>query len=244
MSSGDRRLDDLLGGGLHPGLYLLSGSGARMQRAFLDNLMWGAVEQKHPVRYCAFDTGTQAVWERMIVALGSLIGEPVLPDDLRVSTGDDDVSVRVGAVDAVLVRNVLPYVLLRDSVGSDEKVSAGLFLAALDGWLVREGGSRLLIIDSFSGLEGLLASEEEPRERAEFAGGLDRLLKERSSVAVAATTAEPEAGLSGVGRGRLLLGELDRGSDETTEWVALTVHNTRGVRSEVFAVDKITGLFG
>ena len=139
MSSGDRRLDDLLGGGFHPGLYLLSGSGARTQRAFLDNLMWGAVEQKHPVRYCAFDTGGQAVWERMIVALGSLIGEPVLPEDLRVSTGDDDVSDRVGAIDAMLVRNVLPYVQLRDTVGSDEKVSPSRFLAALDGWLIREG---------------------------------------------------------------------------------------------------------
>ncbi len=244
MSSGDRRLDDLLGGGLHPGLYLLSGSGARTQRAFLDNLMWGAVEQKHPVRYCAFDTGVQAVWERMIVALGSLIGELVLPEDLRVSTGDDDVSDRVRAIDAMLVRNVLPYVQLRDSVGSDEKVSPSRFLAALDGWLIREGAPRLLIIDSFCGLDGLVAGEEEPRDRAELAGELDRLLKERSSVAMAATTAEPEAGLSGVGRGRLLLGELDRGSDETTEWVAVTVHNARGVRSEVFAVDKITGLFG
>ena len=206
--------------------------------------MWGAVEQKHLVRYCALDTGVQPVWERMIVALGSLIGEPVLPEDMRVSTGDDDVSDRVGAIDAMLVRNVLPYVQLRGSVEHDEEVSPTRFLTALEGWLIREGAPRLLIIDSFTGLDGLLANGEERRDVAEFAGEVDRLLKERSSVAVAATTGEPEAGLSQVGQGRLLLGELDRGSDETTEWVAVTVQNTRGVRSEVFAVDKVTGLFG
>lgn len=101
------------------------------RRAFPENLVWGAVEQKPPVWYCALHTGTQRVWERMIVTFASLLGEPVLPEELWAAARMDDVVDRVGRVDAVLVRNVLPHLWLRDPVGAGYRGSHD-FLAGLD----------------------------------------------------------------------------------------------------------------
>jgi hypothetical protein len=212
-----------------------------MRRAFLDNLVWGAVEQKRPICYHALDTGTQAVWERMIVALGTLLGVPVLPEELRASTGVDNVAVRVGRVDAALVRNVLPYVCLRDPVDTDH-VNSHRFMAALDAWLFQEGRPRLLIIDSLVRLFPLLG--EDTVQAVTFAGELDRLLRRRSSATVATVPVDPGAELLDAVRGHLRLAELESSEDATTEIVAVTARGEGRVKSEVFAVDAMTGLFG
>ena len=241
LSSGHGRLDGLLEGGFRPGLYILSGHRPGIRRAFQDNLMWGAVEQRRPICCHALDTGAQAVWERMIVMLGSLLGEPVLPAELRTSTGVDDVAVRVGWIDAVLVRNVLPYVQLRDSVDVDA-ARPHRFMAALDAWLLHEGGPRLLTIDSparfFPLLDGGTA------QAVRLAGELDHLLRRRSSTAVATVPADPDAKLLDVVQGHLCLGEFEGPEDATTEIVSMTAHEGGRVKSEVFAVDAMTGLFG
>ena len=241
ISSGYERLDDLMGGGLRPGLHFLTGHHTRMRRAFLDNLMWGAVEQRRPICCHALDTGAQAVWERMIVMLGSLLGEPVLPAELRTSTGVDDVAVRVGWIDAVLVRNVLPYVQLRDSVDVDA-ARPHRFMAALDAWLLHEGGPRLLTIDSPARIFPLL--DGGTAQAVRLAGELDHLLRRRSSTAVATVPADPDAKLLDVVQGHLCLGEFEGPEDATTEIVSMTAHEGGRVKSEVFAVDAMTGLFG
>ena len=244
ISSGYERLDDLMGGGLRPGLHFLTGHHTRMRRAFLDNLMWGAVEHKRPIWYCALDTGAQAVWERMIVALGYLLGEPVLPQELRASSGVDDVGDRVGRIDAALVEGVFPYVWLRDSVEMAEQGSPGQFLASLDAWLTCEDSPRLLVIDSFFTLSTLLSGDEEAANGVDLAGELDRLLRKRASAAVATVPVGPDALLCDVGRGYLRLGELEGSGDGTAESVLVTARDAHGVRSQVFFVDGVAGIFG
>lgn len=246
ISSGYERLDGLLGGGFHLGLSLLSGHRPGMRRAFLDSLIWGAVvEQKCPIWYYALDTGTQAVWERMIVTLGSLLGEPVLPEELHASRGDDDIADRVGRVDAVLVQNVLPYVRLRDPVDVD-CANPRRFMARLDARLLHEDGPCLLIIDSL--FRRFPPFGEEHAQRVRFAGELDRLLRKRSSAAVATVSAAPDQELLDVVRGHLRLAEFegpkDGSKDATSETVVVTAHDEGRVTSEVFAVDVVTGLFG
>jgi archaellum biogenesis ATPase FlaH len=241
MSSGYERLDGLLEGGFHPGLYLLSGHRERMRRAFLDNLVWGAVEQRRPICYYALDTGTQAVWERMIVTLGSFLGVSVLPEELRASTGVDDVAVRVGRVDAALVRNVLPHVWLLDPVGMDD-VNSHRFMTVLDAWLSHADSPRLLIIDSLVQLFPLLV--EDTVQAVRLLDELDRLLRRRSAAVVATVSVDPDAQLLDVVRGQLRLAEFGGSEDATTEIVVVTAHDEGRVRSEVFAVDAMTGLFG
>jgi hypothetical protein len=246
ISSGYERLDGLLGGGFHLGLSLLSGHRRGMRRAFLDSLVWGAVvEQKCPIWYYALDTGTQAVWERMIVTLGSLFGEPVLPEELHASRGDDDIADRVGRIDAALVRNVLPHVRLRDPVGVD-CANSRRFMARLDARLLHEDRPCLLIIDSLFRLFPPLG--EEHAQRIRFAGELDRLLRSRSSAAVATVSVAPDQQLLDVVRGHLRLAEFegskDGSKDATSETVVVTAHDEGRVTSALFAVDVVTGLFG
>lgn len=243
ISSGCERLDGLLGGGFHLGLTLLSGHRRGMRRAFLDSLIWGAVvEQKCPIWYYALDTGTQAVWERMIVTLGSLLlGEPVLPEELHASSGDDDIADRVGRIDAALVRNVLPSVRLLDPVDID-CANPHRFMARLDARLLHEDSPCLLIIDSLFRLVPPFG--EEHAQRVRFAGELDRLLRKRSSAAVATVSAPPDQQLLDVVRGHLRLAEFEGSKDATSETVVVTAHDEGRFTSEVFAVDVVTGLFG
>lgn len=246
IPTGWGRLDGLLGGGFHSGLHLLSGHRPGMRRAFLDNVMWSAVEQKRPVWYYALDTGTQAVWERMIVTLSSLFGEPLLAEELHSSTDDatdvDDVVARVGRVDSALVRNVLPYVWLRDPAGTDRQDSQSL-VAGVEADLLREAGPRLLLIDSlFRTVHPHLGgvTVEEVRLADEF----DRLLRRRSSVAVATVSFDLAARLMDVGRGHLRLAEFGDSDTADSEAVVVTAHNDGWVKSEIFAVDRATGLLG
>lgn len=242
IPTGWGRLDGLLGGGFHPGLHLLSGHRPRMRRAFLDNVMWGAVEQKRPVWYYALDTGTQAVWERMVVTLSSLLGEPLRAEELHAPTDVDDVMARVGEVDSALVRNVLPYVWLRDPVGTDHQ-DPNRFVAGVEANLLREEGPRLLLIDSlFRTVHPQLGgvTGEEVRLADEF----DRLLRRRSSVAVAAVSSDLAARLMNVGRGHLRLAEFGGLDAVASENVVVTAHKDGRVKSDIFAIDRVTGLLG
>lgn len=242
--SGWGRLDDLLGGGFHPGLHVLSGHRPGMRRAFLDNVMWGAVEQKRPVWYYALDTGTQAVWERMIVTLSSLLGETVRAEELHSSTAADDVVARVGKVDSALVRNVLPHVWLRDPAGTDHP-DPHRFVADVEANLLSEAGPHLLLIDSlFRTVHPHLGGDAAGEVR--LVDEFDRLLRRRSSVAVAAVSSDFAARLMNVGRGHLLLASRAGSAlgAAASEDVVVTAHKDGRVRSEIFAADGATGLLG
>ncbi|MCZ7665159.1 MAG: hypothetical protein M5U22_20505 [Thermoleophilia bacterium] len=241
LSTGYSRLDRLLAGGFRPGVYLLSGHRGRMRRLFLDNLMWGAVGEGTPVSYLAIQTGAQSAWERMIVTLGRLVGEPLTIGDLRVFPHPGQLVERVGRLDAALVRSVLPQVALEDSILTDPALPSS-FLAALDARLAGDTSPRLVLVDSLPRLLALLQVDGLQASSA-FAWELDRLLYKRSSVGVAASGQEPDPELRDVVQGLLRLDPVDDGSGTEPERLLVSVHErSRGVESTQFVADEASGL--
>ncbi|HZJ02337.1 MAG TPA: hypothetical protein VFE20_01435 [Thermoleophilia bacterium] len=62
--------------------------------------------------------------------------------------------------------------------------------------------------------------------------------------AVATVSTDPGSRLIDVGEGHLRLQGLGHSEDGTAKLVLMTVRDAHGVRSEIFAADETTGVFG
>ena len=115
--SGITNLDARLAGGFGPGLHLVSGPSGADRVAFLDSVVWEAVASGRPVIYYTLREGSLRAWERLIGALGSILGGPTVPlarfRAEEVGTADVEVLMHL---DTALQRSVLPFVSLVDSI--------------------------------------------------------------------------------------------------------------------------------
>jgi hypothetical protein len=77
-ASGLAGLDDRLDGGFGPGLHLVLGPPGAGKTAFLDSVAWEAVCRERPVLYYTLREGGLGTWERLITALGHILGGPTV----------------------------------------------------------------------------------------------------------------------------------------------------------------------
>ncbi len=77
--SGIAGLDARLAGGFGPGLHLVSGASGVDRAAFLDSVVWEAIASERPVIYYTLREGSFRAWQRLMGALGSILGGPTVP---------------------------------------------------------------------------------------------------------------------------------------------------------------------
>jgi hypothetical protein len=159
LATGLPQLDDLLGGGLEPGLYVVTGPPGSGGRALLLNMLWKTVSEGRTARYYCLATGAQRVWEEMVITLSHLLGEnPLSRSDLRRSKETGSQTNDVRRLDAILMQSFLPYVTLHESLpASPFPLTA--FLRELDGGRGPSAPPDLVLLD---GLPQLLATLQAP----------------------------------------------------------------------------------
>jgi hypothetical protein len=116
LSSGIAGLDVRLGGGFGPGLHLVTGASSGGRTSLLASVVWETVASERPIIYYTLREGGLQTWERLITALGSILGEPPVPlASRRGGLAGADVEV-LTRLDAALQRSVLPFLCLVETI--------------------------------------------------------------------------------------------------------------------------------
>ena len=117
IPTGLESLDAALGGGLGPGLHLVSGARGVGKTAFVEGVLWESVTHCRPVVYYALQEGTHGTWERLVSALAAMVGDPEITlAALRGRTLPRETEVALSTLDAELRHSVLPWLSLGDRV--------------------------------------------------------------------------------------------------------------------------------
>jgi hypothetical protein len=162
VPTGFPTLDALLGGGLHPGLHVISGSVDSGGRAFLQNVLWKAVSEERRAAYFTLASGSQRAWEEMIVTLSHLLGDrPLTLEQIRDTASAASWKEEIRRLDEMLGRSLIPYVHLVDQVVAGPfPITA--FLRQLDESLEVAGPAPpLLLIDGLPQLSIFLGARRQ-----------------------------------------------------------------------------------
>ena len=164
--SGLTDLDTRLAGGFGPGLHVIAGGPGVGKTAFLEAVAWEAVLSDRPVLYYTLKEGSLGAWERLVSALGNILGGPVLTlDALRNhKLGSEDLET-LHHLDGVLQASVLPYLSLIETIPAAADTS-GAFIedVRLRAQEAKElwGRTPLLLVDDLERLL-LLTRPRRPR---------------------------------------------------------------------------------
>jgi len=130
VSSGVGELDERLGGGFLPGLWMIVGQPGTDKRAFLESVAWEAVAHHQAVVYYALTEGAEAVRQRLLGILAFIVAEEAdrTPDDHTERRSDSE---RSADLDLAVWPAVLSRLWIVDSLpGGPEPV--GVFLRSLE----------------------------------------------------------------------------------------------------------------
>lgn len=190
LASGLAGLDELLDGGFHSGLSVVSSRAAWAARSLLENMLWkAATEQKKVVYYHPAGRG-QEIWQRLLLTLGHLIGEPLRREQLAARPVSEKTLDEVRRLDALFTATVLPHLSLRELRPAGPLPLVSL-LREIDEALPLETGPPagtslstgsglpgLVLIDGFAALS-LLPGLRDPGDVAGLLLELDGLLRRR-----------------------------------------------------------------
>ncbi len=126
--SGLADLDARLAGGFGSGLHVVLGRSGVGKTAFLDSVAWEAVTSERPVIYYSLREGSLGAWERLISALGNILGDPTIPlATLRARRLGPHELEELTRLDMALQNSVLPFLSLVETIpASTDTLSAFL----------------------------------------------------------------------------------------------------------------------
>jgi hypothetical protein len=250
LETGLPSVDELLQGGLGPGLALVSARPPGCGRALALNLLWQAVTEERSALYYALATGAQRLWMDMIVMLSHLTEDnPLRPADLTQPVRARSRVARIQRLDALLARAFLPYLTVVETLpAGPHRLTA--FLRHLERQL--QGRNDLLVLDDLARLEVLLGVASY-RERAALLVELEAVLQDRTIPGIVLThpgwsgRRSAEDGLENLGSALLRLRPAGKDPVPHTSSVSLRVLKQPGSSrpgTEVRVLhDRHSGLF-
>jgi hypothetical protein len=247
--SGLAELDARLDGGFGSGLHLVLARPADLRASFLDSIAWESVTSGRPVIYYSLRGGSLSAWERLVSALGSILGGPTIPRTaLRTRCLGPDHLETLTRLDRVLQNSVLPFLSLVETIPAHQDLTSAFLGDARSRAQEseeRHGKTPLVLVDDLEHL--LLLSDARPT--GQVLARLDGALVADSIPGVIASTPPDRADPSFRGlpaRSALVLEQAPGLSDEAFGRVDLELlanTHTGWTGSLPLVLDHLSGLF-